>query len=88
MRALRRPSIVSIPVVQGVDAGVGFLDVLAEVLISTFHRTPKGQANPEDGNDDGDGVRVHAAYPITLGRLPPGAKGPALAQDRLDDVIE
>ena len=38
---------------------------LMDVLVPGVNRTPKGQADPQDGNDDGDGVRIHDAYLIT-----------------------
>ena len=55
--------------VEGGDIGVYFLaelgHVLAGVLVSGINRAPDGQADTQDGNDDGDGAGVHEAYPNT-----------------------
>ena len=64
---------------EGVDAGVqrtqflpDFGQVLAQVLVSGVYVLsdggdcpPEAHANPQDRNDDGDGVGVHEAYPNT-----------------------
>ena len=58
------------PGVQGVDAGgeggdIGahFLAERGDVLADAGNRSPKSKANPQDRDDDSDGVRE--AYPIT-----------------------
>ena len=49
-----------------------FGQVLTQILVSGVYVLsdggdcpPEAQANPQDGNDDGDGVGVHEAYPNT-----------------------
>ena len=65
--------------VQGGDVGPHFLaeacDVSAHFLAKSGHVladggdcSPEAEANPQDGNDDGDGVRVHG--PILSRRAP------------------
>ncbi len=61
--------------VEVVDASVqsahilaDFGDVLLDASVSGVDRTPQGQANPKDRDDNGNGVGVHEPYSITWSR--------------------